>query len=456
MSSIREAPTDLRGTIRELGPGLIISATIVGSGELIVTTRLGSEVGFTLLWFIIFGCLIKVFLQLELGRYAITHGKTSIEMMDSLPGPRWVVSWLVWIWMGMFAATFFQVAGMIGGAAKVVAFSGAGAHWRPWVWPLIICAVTGLLLAVGRYRLIERFSTVMVVLFTTFTMAAVLALNWTDFRVRWTDVMAGMSFRLPPDFTTAFAAFGIIGVGASELIYYPYWCLEKGYAAFIGPDDGSPTRAARARGWLRVLKIDAWVSMVIYTSATVAFYLLGAAVLHAKGLTVGDADMVATLSTMYRESFGELGFWAYLLGAFMVLYKTVFLATASNGRLSADLLRHFRLLFVRDEEHRQRIIKWVCVTLSGLYFAINVLIPQQPVTLVNVGAIAQAIMLPFLGAAALYFLYRKTVPALWPTTAGAVLLWISCLLMAVMGCQQLFSSLKKLQPVFSRWLTGGS
>lgn len=450
MSLVKPAPRDLVGTLRQLGPGLIISATIVGSGELIVTTRLGSEVGFTLLWFIIFGCLIKVFLQLELGRYAITHGKTSIEMMDSLPGPRWVVSWLVWIWMGMFVATFFQVAGMIGGAATVVAFSGAGAQWKPWVWPLIICVVTGLLLAVGRYRLIERFSTVMVVLFTIFTMAAVLALYWTDYRVRLEDVLTGLHFRLPADFTTAFAAFGIIGVGASELIYYPYWCLEKGYAAFIGPDDGSAERAARARGWLRVLKIDAWVSMVIYTSATVAFYLLGAAVLHAKGLKVSNADMVPTLSTMYRESFGEIGYWAYLLGAFMVLYKTVFLATASNGRLSADLLRHFHLLKLRDEEHRQRVIKWVCVTLSAVYFAINLLIPKQPVTLVNVGALAQAIMLPFLGAAALYFLYRKTAPALWPTKPGAALLWVSSILMAVMGCHQLYGLLRELLKELTR------
>lgn len=443
MSPVKPAPKDLPGTLRQLGPGLIISATIVGSGELIVTTRLGSEAGFTLLWFIIFGCLVKVFLQIELGRFAITHGKTSIEAMNCLPGPRWIVSWLVWIWMGMFVATFFQVAGMIGGAAKVVMYAGVGAQWPSWLWPLIICAVTGLLLAVGRYRLVERFSTVMVVLFTAFTMAAVLALNWTDYGVRWSDIASGMSFDLPANFTTAFAAFGIIGVGASELIYYPYWCLEKGYAAFIGPDDGSAERAERARGWIRVLKIDAWVSMVIYTSATVAFYLLGAAVLHANGLKVSNADMVPTLSTMYRESFGQVGYWAYLLGAFMVLYKTVLLATASNGRLTADLLRHFQLLRLRDEEHRQRVIKWVCLALSVVYLVINLLLPEQPVTLVNVGALAQAIMLPFLGAAALYFLYRKTASLLKPSPAGVVALWISCVLMAAIGCYQFLGPLFK-------------
>lgn len=70
MSPVKEAPKDLRGILRQLGPGLIISANIVGSGELIVTTKLGADIGFMLLWFIIFGCMIKVFLQVELGRYA--------------------------------------------------------------------------------------------------------------------------------------------------------------------------------------------------------------------------------------------------------------------------------------------------------------------------------------------------------------------------------------------------
>ena len=72
MSETQEAPTTFNGIRKQLGPGLIISANIVGSGELIVTTKLGADVGFIMLWFIILGCLIKVFVQLELGRYAIS------------------------------------------------------------------------------------------------------------------------------------------------------------------------------------------------------------------------------------------------------------------------------------------------------------------------------------------------------------------------------------------------
>ena len=63
----------------------------------------------------------------------------------------------------------------------------------------------------------------------------------------------------------------MIGVGASELIYYPYWCLEKGYARHVGTADGSAAWIDRARGWMRVMRTDAAMSLVLYTSITVAF-----------------------------------------------------------------------------------------------------------------------------------------------------------------------------------------
>ena len=50
-----DAPTHWRGMIKHLGPGLIITACIVGSGELIATPKVGAEYGFSLLWFIIAG-----------------------------------------------------------------------------------------------------------------------------------------------------------------------------------------------------------------------------------------------------------------------------------------------------------------------------------------------------------------------------------------------------------------
>src|SRR5690349_10620461 len=83
-----EPPIDVRRILLRLGPGLIIAASIVGSGELIATTKTGAEAGFWLLWLIILGCVIKVFVQVELGRDAIVRGKTTLDALSEVPGPR--------------------------------------------------------------------------------------------------------------------------------------------------------------------------------------------------------------------------------------------------------------------------------------------------------------------------------------------------------------------------------
>ncbi len=252
------APTDFSGLLKQLGPGLIISAVIVGSGELIVTPKLGADVGFTMLWFIILGCFIKVFVQIELGRFAISQGMTTLEAMNSVPGPRLIVSWLVWLWVLMFIALLFQVAGMVGGLASV--FSLAGLPLSRTVLAILTGGSCAVLLLLGRYRLVEIFSTALVAIFTVATLVAVGALQTTAFAITPGQIADGLKFQLPDKFTTAFAAFGIIGVGASELIYYPYWCLEKGYARNVGPREESPAWRARALGWVRVMRVDAWVS----------------------------------------------------------------------------------------------------------------------------------------------------------------------------------------------------
>ena len=77
-SDIVNPPHTLGLIVRQIGPGLIIAANIVGSGELIMTTKVGAEAGISLLWLIIVGCLVKVFVQLELGRFTISHGETSL------------------------------------------------------------------------------------------------------------------------------------------------------------------------------------------------------------------------------------------------------------------------------------------------------------------------------------------------------------------------------------------
>src|SRR5215467_1173650 len=106
---IKEPPTSIVGILRQTGPGIILAAAIVGSGELIATTTLGAQVGYAALWVILLSCFIKPVIQAEWGRFTIATGETGLESFNSVPGPRFKVNWVVWMWAAMVLMTVLQV-----------------------------------------------------------------------------------------------------------------------------------------------------------------------------------------------------------------------------------------------------------------------------------------------------------------------------------------------------------
>lgn len=506
-SSVQSPPVTLGGTLKRLGPGLIIAGSIVGSGELIATTRVGAEAGFYLLWLIIIGCAIKVFCQVELGRHTLTHGETPLDAMNKVPGPRFKVNWLVWAWAIMTLTIVTQQGGIMGGVGQALSISAplteqgqlynaldeektqliieravkiqkdplfdttiiddrlneieaelntVGQPNDTFIWVFIIGITTSVILYFGKYGLIQAVSTIFVSLFSLVTLVTLFLLqNNPDYAIQGSELAQGVSFNLPKDdagnwfgpLATALMAFGIIGVGGSELIMYPYWCLEKGYAKFTGKRDNTEEWARRAKGWMRVMRVDAWLSMVVYTFATVAFYLLGAAVLNRTGLNPTGESMIRTLSQMYVPVFGAHADTIFLVGAFAVLYSTLFVAGAGNARMVADGLGLFGVL-KRDEDSRliwsRRIASlWILMATFLYIFLGYILQRQSPSAMVLASGLAQAIMLPLLGIAILYFRFKRIYKDLKPGKLWDVMLLISVAGFVIAGIVAIVVSINK-------------
>lgn len=504
---VESPPTSILGILRRLGPGLVIAAAIVGSGELIATTKTGAEAGFSLLWLILVGCVIKVFSQVEFGRYAITEGRGTMEALNLVPGPRLRVNWLVWYWVFMALCSFGQLGGIVGivgqtlsipipitgdfneqlasikqvkaaqrefdrqlaqrtqaagipqDAAKrkkehnrrfaemsLVLESEIGKRpvrvdrftWDDIYWSAAVTFITSIMLVVGRYRMVQTVSTILVAGFTGVTVFNLAALQTTEtYAIHWDEILYGLSFHLPESSAstkamfTALATFGIIGVGATELLAYPYWCLERGYARFAGPRDTSDAWAQRARGWLTVMRWDCWCSMLVYTFATLAFYLLGATVLYRTRQSPDNEQVVPTLTAMYSEVFGNWTAGVFLVGAFAVLYSTFFVATAGHARTTADGLRVFRVAAQTPES-----FQWWVRLLSGVLPVVCFLIyvwNKQPVTLVLISGMAQAVMLPMLGGAALYYRYCRADRRITPGRIWDFFLALSVIGLSIAG-----------------------
>ena len=203
--AIQDPPQSLGKALRKIGPGIILAGTIVGSGELLVTTSMGARHGFVFLWLILFSCVIKVFVQTELGRYAISSGKPTLGALNELSGPRWGAHWIVWWWFVMMCTTIFQLGAMTGtvGQSLNLAFpqvnqalvASVTESWptmasaisaRPeYLWSVLTCLTAMGLLWTGNYARIEFITTFLVVGLTMVTVTAACALPATNFPIPW-------------------------------------------------------------------------------------------------------------------------------------------------------------------------------------------------------------------------------------------------------------------------------
>jgi Mn2+/Fe2+ NRAMP family transporter len=444
-SAFRHAPAGFWASLGWLGPGLILVGSIVGSGELVATPLVGATAGYTFLWLILLSCVIKVFFQIEIGRYAISSGKTSLEAFDevALPIGGRRINWLGWYWFFMVLAAIVQQGAMVGGTAQALrlAFPDLFGQHTETVFAIGAGLLASILLVGGHYVVVERGTIFLVALFTLLTVYTVISLQFTPYGTSVSDLVDGFRFSLPTDpeqrrqaVAAALTTFGITGVGASELISYPYWCLEKGYGLLAGPRNESADWATRARSWIRVMSMDAWASMLVFTIATVAFYILAAEILHPAYLAGAElpkrGEMIERLGAMYSDAFGSWSRPVYLVGAIAVLFSTLFVATASHSRMMVDWIGLLGFFDRTDGEKRRLGIAILCVLFPQIA-TVAYLTTREPVILIMISGVMQAMMLPMLGGSILFLAYRRTDSRIRGGATWFAILWVALLLMSI-------------------------
>ena len=431
----REPPTTLRGRLKNLGPGIVVSGSIVGSGEILLTAGLGAAVGFVLLWWVLFSCWVKSLIQAELARYVVTSGDTYQRALNrmpgKLPGPHGPISWPIWLGLVGFVPGLLTAGGIIGGAGQALGLllpvDGAQAT-------IIAAIVVMLILWTGAYARLEKVMLVLVMSFTLATIVSAALMQGTEFRATGADILSGLTFDFPLEHAVlAIAMYGATGVASSEIAGYTYWCVEKGYPSFVGGDPTEPGWAARAKGWIRVVQTDVWVTLGILTCATLAFYALGAGVLHRLGVQPSGTETITVLASMYTETMGPWSFWLFSFGAFCILFSTVLSGIGAGSRSFPDLLVTFGFIPRSNLPLRQRWIRGYIIAMPLISCAIYVVHPE-PIGLVVFGATFGAFMLPVQSFLTLYLqrtrLDTRVRPKKWVTGAVVVIFLVQAALSA--------------------------
>ena len=422
---IRAAPQRASGLLRNIGPGVIVSGSVVGSGELLVTTRMGAEVGFVFLWGVILACLVKYAIQLELGRQCILRNSSTIEILDQVPGRRFKgVSWIAWLCVAGYFSVTVAVIGILGSVAglMVTVFPFMSEHW----WAVMVFLAMSALLWRGLYGDMEMMVSILVTTFSLVVIGSVLALQGTGYAISSAQIASGFRFEMPAEGAfVALAVMGSVGATAVELFMYPYWIVEKGYPDFVGPKEDSDAWRARYRGWMRVLMMDAGVCTGIALVITCAYYLLGASVLKQLQVLHEGMKVVEQVSLIFTESIGDWAYYLFMFGGFCTLFSTLLVFAASSGRIGADFLRQVGVgALVREEGYR----RWVRIFQIGFPFLWLGFILYDPRTLdfVLKGANANNLLLIPLAYAVLHLAMR--VPeeermSLWTELALLCTIW---------------------------------
>ena len=433
---MNKAPSSLIQRLKFIGPSIIVTGSVVGSGYIALSPLLGAATGFALLWWLLLSLWSKPLIQAEISRYVIATNKTFLEAFSDMPGPKTNLrgkqaSWLVWF---MFVGVVPSVAGM-GGLAGAVAEAG---HMMVPIlstetWVITACFITWFILYLGTYQTLEKLLLGMVFFFSVVTLVIAIAMQSTPYAITGSQVLGGLTFTFPFEHAAlALAVFGFTGISYGEIMAYTYWCLEKGYAKH--GDDLNQVKA-----WIKVMQTDVWATVFFVTIGTLPFFLLGAAILNTLGLyPPPDGDIIQTLLNMFTSILGTWAKWFFIPLAFFVLFSTLLSGTAAFTRTISDYL--ISIGFVDEQKNtRKQLIKIIAFVIP-LFSCIAYFLLPNPITLLLIAGIWAALGLPIINIGAIY-LTSKLSMELQPKPITRMILWITLILQVSMALLILYSQI---------------
>ncbi len=423
----REAPGGLKGLLRNIGPGVVVSGSVVGSGELLVTTRMGAEVGYVFLWGVIVASVVKFFVQMELGRQCILHDTTTIQLLDRVAGLRLRnTSWVAWLCSIGYFSVMPALIGILSAVAGLMITIFPGISYN--IWAAVIFVVLSVLLYRGLYEDLEKMVAGLVASFSLIVIGSVLVLQGTDYAISRAELLSGFRFEMPAEGAfIALAVMGSVGATAVELFMYPYWIREKGYPDFVGPREDTPEWQERYRGWMRVLKMDALVCTSIALVITCAYYLLGASILKQLNVLPQGMKVVEHVSLIFTESIGDWAYYLFMFGGFCTLFSTLLVFTASSGRIGMDFLHQIGTPSLKREDVRLKLMRVLQIVFPFMWLLGTMVWGSTPLELVFIGANANNLLLIPLAYGVLHLAMRtrdEVRMALWGELGLLFTIWV--------------------------------
>jgi Mn2+/Fe2+ NRAMP family transporter len=361
--------------LRSFGPGIVITLTWLGAGDVVDMGVAGSNYGYSLMWVLLAALAFRYVFVSLIARYQLCnqHGESVLDGLTRLH--RWYAPALFTaaIVMGHVYGSYMSVG--IGEVCRNVFRFG-----EVWQWALACNAGAFLLVFQPAFRRLELvFLFFLGVLSVSFLGSAL----WVGFDAG--ELVRGLvRIEMPEQrghFNPLLVGGAMIGaVGGSMMnLVYPYFLEAKGWR---GPQ------------YLRVQRYDFLLGVIVMVLLNLSVWILGAELLYPDRQIKTLADLPNLLSSTLGEG-GRLLFYA---GIFAAIFTSIVGHAAGLGALGSHAwLRSRTATRTGAADHRAhpmyRVIVVVCL-LTPLVWTM----PGMPdfVTLTLVANSAQVILLPLL------------------------------------------------------------
>jgi hypothetical protein len=414
-----------------LGASVILLATALGSGELILWPYITSQAGVGLLWLAFVGFTAQYFINMEVERYTLATGETAVTGFSRM----WV-GWGIFFILGSILPNTFP--GWASSAATMFGYLfGLSEGAVPIVTTIFLLAIAlSVTLSPVVYNTLEKVELVLVAIIVVFLLVAiVIATNlsaWTGIVTDAPQSVANLPRYLSEIGTaTIFGAVVFAGAGGCNNLVQSNYIRDKGLGMGIlmprivspvtGEEEARPSigykfetneeNMSRWRNWWRVANQEQIITFYILGLLT----LIGLSVLLYSTLGIvevpeSQAGDITFLQTEAQALSNQLGTWFeyfFYFAGFAVLFSTNVGIVDWVSRLTADSLK---VNFLKESEFWSEskiyiTVVWIMCIGGSLIIWTGI----QPLILLVLSSVGGGFMM-FFYSGLLILLNRRVLP----------------------------------------------
>ena len=418
-------PASLR---RYMGASVILAATAMGSGELIIWPFITTQVGIGILWFMAIGFTAQYFLNMEIERYTLATGETAVTGFTRF--------WMPW-------GIFFILGAILPNAWPGWATSGATVLTFIFEWgegakipiAIIFLVAIGLALTLSPviYQTLEKVQMVLIGIILLFIVVALfVATNGSAWAAIVTEAPDGAAnFWQSAQLIGAATLLGAIafaGAGGANNLVQSNYVRDKqmGMGARIpqivspitGEEEAAPslgymfeTNEENMRRWRTWWRIANQEQLIVFLGLGLLITTVMCVLVYS---TVGvqdlgrDLDFIRAEGDALREVIAPwFGTFFYIAG-FVVLFSTNIGVIDYVSRLTADSLK---VTFLREstfwsESKIYATVAWFIIVAGSI---IMLTVSSQPLVLLIIASAGGGVVM-FFYSGMLIWLNRRALP----------------------------------------------